>query len=117
MASLHDYEDYARETLSRPLFDHLMAARSDTDLPAIAKEKVDDYALIKLKLRGMLNLRDFQGISTSLFGVKLASPIGVGPLPALHDVGLVHSVSDLTFNKTAILDVCKDLNQVVCVPL
>lgn len=56
---MHDYEDYARETLSRPVFDHLMAVRSDIDLPAIAKEKVDDYALIKLKLRGMLNLKDF----------------------------------------------------------
>jgi len=62
MASLHDYEDHARETLARPVFDHLISTRGDTDLPTIAKEKVEDYAHIKLKLRGMLNLKYFEGI-------------------------------------------------------
>ena len=64
MASLHDYEDHARETLSKPLFDHIMSYRGDAALPTIENEKVSDFAHIKLKLRGMLNLDNFRDIST-----------------------------------------------------
>lgn len=62
MASLHDYEDHARETLSRPLFDHIRNHRSDINLSAIEIDKVNDFNKIKLKLRGMLNLKHFEGI-------------------------------------------------------
>ena len=57
----------------------------------------------------MLNLKYFEGISSTLLGSKFASPIGIGPVP-LADVGLVHRVKDLAVNETVIMDVCKDLN-------
>ena len=102
MASLHDYEDYARETLSRPLFDHFRNHRSDIPPSAIESEKVNDFNKIKLKLRGMLNLKYFEGITTTFLGCKLSSPIGLGPLPPLYDIGLVHRVKELSENKEVI---------------
>jgi hypothetical protein len=51
-----------------------------------------------------------------LFGRTLASPIAISA-PTIPDTGLVHRVKDPTENSTAVLDVCKDLNTLVCVPL
>ena len=65
-------------------------------------EKVNDFNKIKLKLRGMLNLKYFEGITTTVLGCKLSSPIGIGPLPPLYDIGLVHRVKDLSENKNVI---------------
>jgi len=41
----------------------------------------------------MLNLKYFQGTTTTLFGKVLSSPIGIA-LPAIADVGLVNKVKD-----------------------
>lgn len=64
MASLHDYEDYARETLSRPVFDHLVAHRSDLEELQSRQDSIQDFQRIKLKIRGMLNLKYFEGVKT-----------------------------------------------------
>ena len=97
MASLHDYEDHARDTLSRPMFDHIKGFRSDIDPSPIEQEKIQDFAKIKLKLRGMLNLKYFEGIKTTILGQTFNSPICVSQ-PKLCDVGLVHRVKNLEEN-------------------
>lgn len=115
MASMEDYEKVASKTLSRPVFDHLISMRSsEPTVASIARR--GDFQRIKLKLRGMLNLKFYEGTSTKLFGQTLASPIGI-IVPSLPDVGLVNKVKDVKDNESVIMNVCKDLNTLVCVPL
>jgi len=57
-----------------------------------AKLLQSDFEAIKLKLKGMLNMKEFRGTATSALGgtIKLKSPIGIGPLPrSINDVKMV----------------------------
>lgn len=63
LANTFDYENYAREFLARPTFDHLQG-------PAILRHEdtIADYDRIKLKALGMMNMERMQGTSTKLLG-------------------------------------------------
>jgi len=44
---------------------------------------------IKLKLRGMANMKYFKGLNTEVLGKKLSSPICVGPFSNASDLDLL----------------------------
>jgi len=75
-ASLHDFEDYARRRLDRPTFEHLRGAERPAD-------HLSDFYNIKLKLRGMANLKNFKGLNSHILIKQVSSPIGIGPLPPI----------------------------------
>lgn len=47
------------------------------------QENESDFSLIKLKHRGMANLKFFKGTETTILGHKVSAPIGVAPLERL----------------------------------
>jgi hypothetical protein len=85
-ASLHDYEDYARRKLSRPMFEHLRGVERPSD-------HFTDFFNIKLRLRGMANLKNFKGIGSHVLLKEVESPICVGPLPPISDLKMVSNVN------------------------
>jgi hypothetical protein len=107
-ASLHDYEDYARRKLSKPMFQHLKGIERPSD-------HLTDFYNIKLRLRGMANLKNFKGIGTHVLLKEVASPICVGPLPPISDLKMVSNVN--SNHAYMIQNVCKSLGQLCCVPL
>ena len=64
MASLPDFRDYANRTMSQTIFNKLEAAAHDGLSKKLNEE---DFFKIKLKLRGMANLKFFKGTETSIF--------------------------------------------------
>ena len=84
-ASLQDFEDYARRRLDKPTFEHLRGVKR----PA---EHLTDFFNIKLKLRGMANLKHFKGLNSHILVKEVKSPICVGPLPPISDVEIVSGV-------------------------
>ena len=98
----------AKEWLDKPTFQHIQGEPRPATHTA-------DFNAIKLRLRGLANLKYFRGIESKVLGRPVASPIGVGPLPQLSDIRMVTNVSDDAGSMTQ--NVCKDLKQVCCVPL
>jgi hypothetical protein len=89
-ASTFDFEDYARRKLDKPTFDHFHSKLPDFYL--------QDFNRIKLRLRGMANLKYFKGIKTHVLLKPTASPIAIGPL---------HSDTNLiTRHESMMQDVC-----------
>ena len=84
IANTIDYETRARDALDMQTFEHLQGGNGEQP-----KDYQDDFNLIKLRLNGLANLKDFHGIETKILGHGVASPICFGPLPPLHDVNLV----------------------------
>ena len=85
LATLFDYETYAREILDIQTFEHLQGQAA-----LRPPENISDYDLIKLRHHGMFKVATLKNLNTSLLGgkVQMQSPICVGPLPALSDVKL-----------------------------
>lgn len=81
-ATLLDYESFAERRLDPPTYAHLIGQPRP-------KEHLSDFDNIKLKLRGMMNLKFFKGLKTQVLGKPTQSPICVGPLPPLHDLKIV----------------------------
>lgn len=77
MASVLDYEDYAKAVLSKPIYDWLNVYNEDGHTK---KDNEKDFEHIKLKLRGMANMKYFKGLSTTIMGQKVDSPIGISPI-------------------------------------
>ena len=113
LATTFDYENYARELLDKPTFEHLqgLAIRRPT-------ENTTDYDLIKLKALGLMSVATFKGTQTALFGGSLAvqSPVCVGPLPPLHDVKLTLNGSRVPA-AAAVKSVCDELGLLCVVPI
>ena len=42
-----------------------------------------DFLKIKLKIRGMANMKYFKGTATKILGHTVQTPIGLGPIPEL----------------------------------
>jgi isopentenyl diphosphate isomerase/L-lactate dehydrogenase-like FMN-dependent dehydrogenase len=77
MAAVSDYEEFAKKTLSKPYYENIAGYAED----GIAKQDNEkDFELIKLKQRGMANMKYFKGLETTILGQKVQSPIGVAPL-------------------------------------
>ncbi len=81
-ASLLDFEDYARRRLDKPTFEHLRGVERPAD-------HLTDFFNVKLKLRGMANLKHFKGLNSHILVKEVKSPICVGPLPPISDVEIV----------------------------
>lgn len=77
LASVPDYEDFSRFYLSKPIYDYL-SGYSEDGHTKIENEK--DFEYVKLKLRGMINMKNFKGIETTILGHKIASPICISPV-------------------------------------
>ena len=86
-ANVSDFEDYAREWLDRPTYEHLKGKPR----PA---EHFENFAQIKLRLRGLLNMNDFKGINSVVLNKPVASPIAFGPLPQIADIQMVSTIND-----------------------
>jgi isopentenyl diphosphate isomerase/L-lactate dehydrogenase-like FMN-dependent dehydrogenase len=77
LASIPDCEDHVRTYLSKPIYDYLSGYTEDGHTK---NDNQTDFEFIKLKLRGMINMKNFIGIETSILGHKVASPISIGPM-------------------------------------
>lgn len=97
-ASLQDFEDYARRWLDKPTFEHLRGVERPADHQT-------DFHNIKLKLRGMANLKHFKGLKSHVLIKEVSSPICVGPLPPIADVEMVSGVK--VNHSEVIQKVCK----------
>ena len=104
IANTIDYETRARDALDMQTFSHLQGGNG-----AQPTEYQDDFNLIKLRLNGLANLKDFRGIDTTILGCKVASPLCIGPLPPLHDVNLVLNQSTPA-TISPIQTVCNEMN-------
>lgn len=78
MASLPDFRDYARTTMSKRLFADLDSAAGNQSTKKLNEE---DFSRIKLKQRGMANIMYFKGPGSTFLGQKVSSPIGLAALP------------------------------------
>ena len=83
LATMLDYENYAKECLDMQTFEHLQGNGIKR-----APETITDFDLIKLKALGLMSMTGFKGSPTAILSSQYESPICVGPLPALHDVKL-----------------------------
>lgn len=77
LASIIDYEEYAKITMSKPMFEYLQGYSEDGHTKA-ANHK--DFEYIKLKQRGMANMKYFKGSETTILGNKVSSPIQIAPI-------------------------------------
>jgi len=68
----NDYEVYAENSLDQPTYDYVKNINSSN---------VTDFSLIKLKARGLANMKQFENICTTILGHKFDSPIAMSPLP------------------------------------
>ena len=107
-ASLQDFEDYARRWLDKPTYEHLRGVERPADHQT-------DFQRIKLKLRGMANLKHFKGLKSHILVKEVNSPICIGPLPPIQDIEMVTGVK--VNHSEAVQNVCKKLGQICCVPL
>lgn len=78
-SSLNDWEAFAQKRIDRPTFEHLLG-------PTRPEDHQSDFKNIKLKLRGMANLKYFKGLNTHVLVRPTSSPICIGPLPPISDL-------------------------------
>lgn len=78
MASVYDFRDYAQRTMSAKLFKELDDGSAD-QVTRGANES--DFVKIKMKHRGMANMKYFKGTDTMILGHSVQTPIGLGPIP------------------------------------
>ena len=80
MASLLDFRDYAQHTLAHRVFEALDDGAGDQVTKGL---NTTDFVKIKLKQRGMANMKYFKGTQTRVLGGRheVQTPIGLGPLP------------------------------------
>lgn len=78
LACVPDYQDYAKLTMAKPFYDYLQGYSEDGHTYS---QNNKDFESIKLKLRGMLNMKHFQGTETTILGHKVSSPIHIAPIP------------------------------------
>ncbi|TNV78722.1 hypothetical protein FGO68_gene9069 [Halteria grandinella] len=78
MASLPDFRDFALKTMSLTQFTTLDAGAGAQHVKQLNEE---DFVKIRLKHRGMANLKYFKGTETAILGHKVAYPIGLGTMP------------------------------------
>lgn len=78
MASLLDFQDYARHTMSQKIFEALEDGAGDQVTKRLNEE---DFVKIKIKQRGMANMKYFKGTQTKVFGRELQTPIALGGVP------------------------------------
>ena len=77
LASILDYEAYTKMTSPMRTFEYINGHAQD----GFSKEdNENDFNLIKLKQRGMANLKYFRGIEMTILGHKVASPINMAPI-------------------------------------
>jgi hypothetical protein len=81
-SSLYDFENYAKGRLDPPTYAHIKGEPRPED-------HFTDFFNIKLKARGMANLKYFKGLKTHVLVKPTESPICVGPLPPLSDIKMV----------------------------
>ncbi len=65
MASVLDFQDYARNTMSKKVFDALDDGAGDQITKGLNNT---DYVKIKMKQRGMANMKYFKGTQTKILG-------------------------------------------------
>ena len=63
----------------------------------------------------MANLKNFKGVKTHVLLKPVSSPIAIGPMLSLSDVKLMIKANDNAHS--IVQDVCKQLDQICCVPL
>ena len=80
MASLPDFRDYAKVTMSERLFTELDEAAGNQVTKRLNEE---DFVRIKLKQRGMANMKYFKGPESKILGHKVSTPIGIAALPRM----------------------------------
>jgi hypothetical protein len=80
-ASLHDFEAYSQKKMAPSLFEHLKGTPREL-------EHFSDFERIKLKLRGMMNIDHFKGLTCHYQGKVMPTPLGVGPLPSRTKIEL-----------------------------
>ncbi|CDW73041.1 hydroxyacid oxidase 2 (long chain) [Stylonychia lemnae] len=77
-ASLLDYQNYAKNILSKNIYESLEDGNGDQ---VTKSENEEDFVRIKMKLRGMANMKYFKGIEKEFNLKKVSSPIVMGNLP------------------------------------
>lgn len=65
IASIPDLDVYAKTYLSKHLYEHLNGFSQDG---ITKRENAGDFEYIRLKLRGMFNMKNFKGIETTILG-------------------------------------------------
>ena len=60
-ANVNDFEAFAQKRMDRDLYEFLRG-------PKRPDEHQSDFALIKLKLRGMINMARYKGLKTHVLG-------------------------------------------------
>ncbi len=78
MASVPDFRDYAQKTMSQKLFKEIDDGAADQVTKGLNES---DFVKIKMKHRGMANMKYFKGTETKILGHKVQTPIGLGPVP------------------------------------
>eukprot|EP00347_Sterkiella_histriomuscorum_P024048 403332483 len=79
MASLMDYQQYAQDYLPKRLYSQLEDGAGDQ---VTKQANQEDFVRIKMKQRGMANMKYFKGPQTTILnGSPVSTPIGLGPLP------------------------------------
>ena len=78
MASLPDFRDYAKTTMSKRLFAELDSAAGNQTSKKLNEE---DFSRIKLKQRGMANMQYFKGPASTFLGKQVSTPIALAALP------------------------------------
>ena len=78
MASVHDFREYAQRTMSSKAFKELDDGSADQVTRA---SNESDFIKIKMKHRGMANMKFFKGTNTLILGHSVQTPIGLGPIP------------------------------------
>lgn len=69
LAAIHDYESYSKTRMSKSLFQHLTGFTSDG---VTAKENNEDFEKIKLRLRGMMNVKFFENFDVTVLGHRFS---------------------------------------------
>lgn len=81
-ASLFDFQDYARRTMTPKVF-HFLEDGSTEQVTKNSNET--DFVQVLLKQRGMANMKHYKGTTTSFLGsTTLSAPVGLGPMPFLQ---------------------------------
>ena len=113
LASTLDYEAAARDILNETAFNYF------ADKSASQPADIEHFEKIKLKLRGMANLKHFEGLGTTILGHKVDSPICVGPLMNERDMDVLFRLGGkkpaggAAVNEIVMKD-CNELKQLYC---
>lgn len=98
LASLYDYKQFASLNLPRRVFQSLEDGAGDQ---VTKQENEEDFIRIKMKLRGMANMKYFEGSQSTILGHKVSTPISLGGLPQLNlyhpdaEIGTAQAAKDL----------------------